>query len=298
MRNKFIKFLIAGIRWPDIIILLAFPSMGAIFSVKNLSMESISLLLFFLIISVLFLVQIFIYNDISDTVRDPHEPSRRARHALKTGLISGKSAGIICIILCCLSLAGYAAISPELAASVLLVEILTFLYSNPLINLKGVPVLSLLILFSCGFLYFLSGWLLFQPINADGILLGIYFAIVLSAGHFSNEIDDLDADREAGIMTNAVFFKEKHAFSAGIILFLLSSILFVYIAYNILNDNIYIVSSILLLLTWTILFIYSIFNYSPFPIRIFRRLYRILYALFCFILCAAKFLELSGYGRL
>jgi lycopene elongase/hydratase (dihydrobisanhydrobacterioruberin-forming) len=295
MRNKYITFLTTCIRWPDIAVLIAFPIMGAIFSLNNISMESMALTGCFSILSILFLIQVFMYNDISDAVRNPKEPSRRIRHALKGGMISEKSARIICIILFLLSLSGYAFISMKIAVFVFLIEIFTFLYSNPVIKLKGVPLLSLLVLFLCGFLYFLSGWLLFQPVNKVGILIGIYFALVLSAGHLSNEIDDLDSDREARILTNAIFFNEKNAFLAGIVLFIISSVLFVYIAFNIMDGIMYIYLSVIMLLTWLIFFIYYIISGNSFSIKTFRRMYRILYAMFCIIVTVLRFINLSGY---
>lgn len=290
-------FLVWGIRYFDIMVLCAFPNLGAVLALPDLSIASLKMLLFFNAFNVLYITHIFIYNDISDARINPWEPAKRNRHALKRPVLSERELLVINFALLAVSLAGFLVISTRLFLIALVIEALTYLYSQRRVNLKGIPLVSLLIHFAGSSLYLLGGWVVYRDIGQVGIFLAVFIGVVLVAGHFSNEIDDFEQDMAVGIRTNAIAFGRKWALRAGLILFAASSAWFALGSLAWLDNTAYFWLGLGLLIVW----LAQAWNYRSWkagdPISDFRGFYRMAYALFTLMLFAIKFVELAGSLR-
>lgn len=220
-----LRFIFWGIRYFDILVLISYPTLGAVYALAGKEFSAISLfrLLVFSACNFLLAAHIFIFNDWSDGRMNPEEPRLRERHALKHPVLSDRELLLASAAPAILALLGYLFISPVVFALAAAIIASTVWYSHPRINWKGRPGLSTLIHFSGAALYFLCGYAAFRDLDARAAAMAVYFGIVLSAGHFSNEIQDYDQDLAAGIRTNAIVYGRQRMFRVGLALFLLSS---------------------------------------------------------------------------
>lgn len=168
------------------------------------------------------MAHIFAFNDWSDRVADAnshlgdgadriHELTANEKLWLALGLAS---AGLLLLALLSVRLL--------LLGSVIL--LLGVAYSFPVLRFKGkgIPLLSSMLHIAGTVLTFLLGYGLFSPIDWRALLIGAYFAMIITAGHLIQEIQDVDGDRATYISTNAVRFGPRSAFFASFSLFTLS----------------------------------------------------------------------------
>lgn len=76
-------------------------------------------------------------------------------------------------------------------------------YLSPL-RLKSTFLGGTLIHFLGGILHFHTGYCSYEAYNFNSLAISIYFALLLSAGHFHHEIMDHDDDKASGSKTTAV----------------------------------------------------------------------------------------------
>jgi 4-hydroxybenzoate polyprenyltransferase len=100
------------------------------------------------------------------------------------------------------------------------IAFLGFVYSFPGIHAKGIVLLSSGSHFVGGFLHFLLGCSLLAPIDQRALLSAFFFALIFTAGHCVQEVQDEEADRLTGIRTNAVVFGKVPVFFAALVVFL------------------------------------------------------------------------------
>jgi len=93
------------------------------------------------------------------------------------------------------------------------------LYSHPIFYYKARPIAGSVIHFCGGVLQFVLGYAAVRPLSATALLIGVYFALVFTAGHMNHEVKDHDADRAAGLHTNAVIYGPRRMFNIAFILF-------------------------------------------------------------------------------
>jgi 4-hydroxybenzoate polyprenyltransferase len=96
---------------------------------------------------------------------------------------------------------------------------LSALYSAPVFHMKGLPIFSSVLHLVGGTLHFLLGYATFAAIDARGMAIGAFFALVFTAGHLTHEARDREGDLLNGIRTNAVTFGKVPGFVAGLVLF-------------------------------------------------------------------------------
>jgi 4-hydroxybenzoate polyprenyltransferase len=273
-----LRFAVWGIRYLDILVLMANPTLGAVVAIRQPLIVPLTRLAIFSILNFLFLTQVFIFNDWSDARLNPEEPGRRSRHALKHPALSSGELLALAAALTAVSLAGFYFIKPALFTAGLVIAVMTVLYSHPTINLKGRPVVSTVIHFLVAALQFYSGFIAFSHPTSKAVALMIFLGLVLAAGHFSNEIEDFDQDLAAGIRTNAIAFGQHTMFRVGLFLFLLSSA-FLTASGLALGEPFYVACGLGLLAAWGV----AAWRWRAWkggdPIRPFRLFYRVLYAL-------------------
>jgi 4-hydroxybenzoate polyprenyltransferase len=93
-------------------------------------------------------------------------------------------------------------------------------YSVPGIHAKGIVLLSSVPHLVGGLLHFLLGYSLFAPINGHALPAAFFFALVFTAGHCVQEVQDQEADQRSGVRTNAVVFGKVPVFRAALVVFL------------------------------------------------------------------------------
>ena len=108
-----------------------------------------------------------------------------------------------------LSLIFFFLIKPELVVLAITSFLLWCLYSFPKKGFKYRPVLGTLIHFVSQIIHFTMGYTVIKPLDATGIAISVYFALLFSAGHINHELIDREADEKTGIMTGAVCFGAK-----------------------------------------------------------------------------------------
>ncbi len=289
-------FLQWGVRYFDIILVSAYPCFGAVLALPDLTWPSLFRLAAFIFLNALYIAHIFIYNDWCDARLNPEEPRLRARHALKRPVLSDREIMGINAALLLVSLIGYAILSVRLFILVVLIEVITYLYSQARINLKGIPLISLSIHFGGGFLYVLGGWVVFREFTPPGFLIAGFIGIVLVAGHFANEIDDFEQDLAVGIRTNAIAFGQRKTLRTGLAAFLISSAWFVIGSFWWLPGAAYKWLGLMLFIAWAV----QSWRYRDWrggdSIKEFRSFYRIIYALFTLAFFSVKLFELITEG--
>lgn len=281
-----------GIRYFDILVLMAYPTLGAVFAIQELTPPVLARFLVFTFFNFLFVAHVYIYNDLSDARLNPEEPLRRSRHALKYPALSSRQVFMCSLGLGAAAFVGFAFISWRLLVVAVLLEAITVSYSHPRINLKGRPVVSTLIHFAGASLYFMGGWAAFQPFTSLELALAVFFGLVLAAGHFSNEIQDFNQDLGAGIRTNAVAFGQRTMFRVGLMLFMLSSAWLLIVSRSLLDHPAYAYAAAALLVVWLIESRRRRSWKGGDSIREFRRFYRALYAALSLALVAIRMSEL------
>lgn len=286
-----LRFAIWGIRYFDIIVLMAYPTMGAAFAIDRIDLGVVVKFAVFTVFNFLFVAHVYIFNDWSDALLNPEEPKRRPRHALKHPVLTRGQVLACCMVVGAVAMVGFAFLSLRLLAVAVFIEIVTAAYSHPRINLKGRPIISTLIHFVGASLYFMGGWAVFRPFSLEELSLGAFFGLVLAAGHFSNEIEDFDQDLAADIRTNAIAFGQRKVFRAGLALFIISSGFFVFVSAGMLWFPLYLATAVVLLVAWLI----QAWRYRDWkggePIAGFRKFYRAAYALLCAVLLCLRVLE-------
>jgi 4-hydroxybenzoate polyprenyltransferase len=100
------------------------------------------------------------------------------------------------------------------------IALLGFIYSFPGIQAKGTVLLSSIPHLVGGLLQFLLGYSLFAAIDRPALLTSLFFALIFTAGHAVQEVQDHDADRRAGLRTNAVVFGKWPVFWGALLAFI------------------------------------------------------------------------------
>ena len=281
-----LAFLRWGVRGFDILVFLAYPTLGAAFAWPGWGSEAAVRFAIFSVLNICLLTFIYLLNDWGDARLNPEEPRQRKVQALKhPEVMSERQVLGLAAALLGIALLGFFFLSRAVLVLNLLLVLITVLYSHPRIHWKGVPILSTLthhLAFAS--LYFLAGWVLFQPFSRAAVEISLYWGLVLSAGHFSNEIEDFQNDSQAGIRTNAIAFGQRPVFRLGMALFLLASLYFLGLAWAGILPRLFAWIGAGLVGIWAI----QTFRYRRWqagdPIRPFRSFYRAVYALTSFLI--------------
>jgi 4-hydroxybenzoate polyprenyltransferase len=214
------------IRFGEVILMQGTPWMGIVLSVSKLEPAMIPTLAVFLPAGFLLVAHIWILNDWSDYREDRvavnNVAQARASKVARATLLR-LSLGSL---LCSLALFGLLPLQTLIIAGI--ITVLGFVYSFPGLRSKGVIGLSSLTHFAGGIFHFLLGYSLFGEMNARALLISLFFALVFTAGHATQEVQDYENDRASGVRTNPVCLGKKPIFLAAFVMFVMA---FVYLAY-------------------------------------------------------------------
>jgi 4-hydroxybenzoate polyprenyltransferase len=223
-----LSFLSWGIRPFNIALFMAYPVMGAVFAMPEVNGANIFKLLVFCALNVPFIAHVYILNDWSDAKLNPKEADIRDKHALKhPEVVTEREVLLISAILVFVSLLGFLVLSRWIFLLALVMLAITFFYSHPRFTLKRYPPGAALAHFSGASLYFLAGWILFQPLSGPGYAMAFFFGMVIVAGNFFNEIEDFNYDLAAGLRTAPVAYGQRPVFRTALFSFAGSSLYFV-----------------------------------------------------------------------
>ncbi len=217
-----------GIRPFNILLFMAYPTMGAVFAMPDLKASTLLRLCFFCLFNLPFIAHVYILNDWSDAKLIPNEPGLRDKHAMKhPELVSERDVLYIAGILAAVGLAGFLVLDLKIFLLGILLAGITFFYSHPGLTLKRRPLGASLAHFVGAGMYFLTGWILFSRVNDSAIWMALFFGMVIVAGNYYNEIEDFNQDLDAGLRTTALAYGQRPVFRTGLLLFTSSSLLFV-----------------------------------------------------------------------
>jgi 4-hydroxybenzoate polyprenyltransferase len=223
--------LVSRIRFRDIIIFQAPCVAGLGLFLPDLTIASLSRAMLVGLGSFLLMAYIFAFNDWVDITLDRENPHKRERTFLSYGI--SKSEMLMFSIV--LALAGtilVGLVSAALAAISIVITIIWLIYSFPVRDFygKAIPVFSSCLHFAGTLLAFLLGSMTFSPVSQSSLLIGLYFCLIINAGHFTQEIQDYEEDRSSHVMTNAVRFGKDAVFRVSVGLFSVSFLLLVGLA--------------------------------------------------------------------
>ena len=218
---------LSHIRFRDAIIFQVPSLVGMSYAISVINVESIQRALLLALGGFLLMAHIFCFNDWSDSSLDSLRGSDDVGTAMSNGLGSRETLALA-LFLGIASLFTITLLSRTLTIIAAAAIFLGIVYSfpNPRFNGKGIPIFSSALHFTGTVLTFLLGYVLFSEIEARALLIGVYFGIIITAGHLVQEVKDYVDDRTAQISTNAVRFGPKSTFIAACLLFAFS---FVYL---------------------------------------------------------------------
>ena len=210
--------LLSAVRWDEVLVLQGAPLIGAILSIGAWTTGHMFLLAVFATGSCCLVAHVFVLNDWSGIHGDLKDPNRAVRTFPAKG-IGRTEFGFLAIALLAASLLLFALLGKVALALALAIAGLSALYSAPPFHMKGVPLFNSLLHFVGGVLHFLLGYATFAAIDARGVAVGCFFALVFTAGHLTHEARDCDGDSLNVIRTNAVAFGRTRSFFASLVLF-------------------------------------------------------------------------------
>ncbi|PWV98724.1 4-hydroxybenzoate polyprenyltransferase [Hoeflea marina] len=224
MRRRATKTLsrwLSCIRFDEVAALQATPFIGAVLAIGAFSASHVFALALLIAGNVCLVAHVFVLNDWAGTDGDLMDPDRAGRTFASRGVTTAE-AGYVAAALLAASLVFFALISATALGLAIAIAGLSVAYSGPILGLKGVPLFNSGLHLLGGLTHFLLGYAAFGPIDARGVLVGCFFGLVFTAGHFTHEARDHDVDLVNGIRTNAVAFGKTRSFMAGLVLFIAS----------------------------------------------------------------------------
>jgi 4-hydroxybenzoate polyprenyltransferase len=212
------------LRPQDILVLQGSPLLGALFAIHHAGAHELILLATLMAANVLLVTHIFMLNDWSGLTIDLADPNKAARVFTARGVGRTEMVSLTAALLV-LSLLLFRHLGPVTLALAVAIAILSALYSLPVFNWKGRPLLNSISHLAGGTLHFLLGYSLGHVIDRRGLAIATFFALIFAAGHLTQEVRDHQGDASNGVKTNAVLFGPRRTFAASLILFTVAQII-------------------------------------------------------------------------
>jgi lycopene elongase/hydratase (dihydrobisanhydrobacterioruberin-forming) len=223
--------LLSCIRFDEVLVLQGTPLLGAVFAMSQLTNQSVMALMLLAAGNAFLVAHVFLLNDWAGVHQDLRDPARSAGVFLNRGVRRHEVAGLLLLLLL-LSLMAFSQLGPATLGLGLTIAVAGALYSVPHVYMKGVPLVSSALHLVSGVLHFLLGYSVFRSPDIHGLQIGLFFAVIFSAGHLTQEVRDREADLGNGIHTNAVTFGKKRVFIVSFALFTFADALLILLALN------------------------------------------------------------------
>jgi len=274
-----LKSIFLSIRYLEALIFLTPTMMGLVVFLPAISFRYAVEALLACAGSFLIAAAILAINDWADINLDSQNSLKRRETFLERGITPNQMLALS-ISLAAVGMAFFAALSRLQAAIALVWFGLGLAYSVPIGALrgKGIPLFSSFLHFSGTLVAFLLGALTFAPADWRMILVASYPAVLLTAGHLIQEVQDYEEDRLSGCQTNAVRFGRKAVFISGCLLFGLSFLLLYWLAAGGFFPGVFKYTSILYLLYGALAMQAYRAGLTRDSMRHLRKQYRILFA--------------------
>jgi len=211
--------LLSCIRYREVLVLQGAPVMGLVFSVGKPTPYKIAEGALFGLANLFLVAHIWSLNDWADVHADAADRNR-SDHVFTGKGIAPSLMFWFAITLLAASLGLFAVLASRTFWIAVGIALVSFLYSFPGIQAKGIVLLSSVPHLVGGLLHFLLGYSLFAPVDWHALPAALFFALVFTAGHGVQEVQDHDADHLAGIRTNAVVFGKSPVFCAALVAFI------------------------------------------------------------------------------
>lgn len=223
--------LLSCIRFDEVLVLQGTPLLGAVFAMSQLTNQSVMALMLLAAGNAFLVAHVFLLNDWAGVHQDLRDPARSAGVFLNRGVRRHEVAGLLLLLLL-LGLMAFSRLGPATLGLGLMIAVASALYSVPHVYMKGVPLVSSALHLVSGVLHFLLGYSVFRSPDIHGLQIGLFFALIFSAGHLTQEVRDREADLGNGIHTNAVKFGKKRVFIVSFALFTFADALLILLALN------------------------------------------------------------------
>jgi 4-hydroxybenzoate polyprenyltransferase len=210
--------LLSSVRFDEVCVLQGAPLVGAMFSMGHFGGANAIVLAAVMLGSVSLVAHVFVLNDWAGIHGDLRDPARSGRTFLEKG-VSRAALGYLAIALLVFALLQLWLVGPTTLALGMVIAGTSALYSAPAFHMKGLPVFSSALHLVGAALHFLLGYSAFSPIDARGVVISLFFALVFMAGHLTHEARGYEGDALNGIRTNAVAFGKRQSFLAGLLAF-------------------------------------------------------------------------------
>jgi 4-hydroxybenzoate polyprenyltransferase len=223
--------LLSCIRFDEVLVLQGTPLLGAVFAMSQLTNQSVMALMLLAAGNAFLVAHVFLLNDWAGVHQDLRDPARSAGVFLNRGVRRHEVAGLLLLLLL-LGLMAFSRLGPATLGLGLMIAVASALYSVPHVYMKGVPLVSSALHLVSGVLHFLLGYSVFRSPDIHGLQIALFFAVIFSAGHLTQEVRDREADLGNGIHTNAVKFGKKRVFIVSFALFTFADALLILLALN------------------------------------------------------------------
>lgn len=221
--------LLSCIRFDEVLVLQGTPLLGAVFAMSQLTNQSVMALVLLAAGNAFLVAHVFLLNDWAGVHQDLRDPARSAGVFLNRGVRRHEVAGLLLLLLL-LGLMAFSRLGPATLGLGLMIAVASALYSVPHVYMKGVPLVSSALHLVSGVLHFLLGYSVFRSPDIHGLQIALFFAVIFSAGHLTQEVRDREADLGNGIHTNAVKFGKKRVFIVSFALFTFADALLILLA--------------------------------------------------------------------
>jgi 4-hydroxybenzoate polyprenyltransferase len=219
--------LLGCLRYRELLVLQGAPAMGMVLAIGKLTAPKSVLGAVFAAANLCLVAHVWSLNDWADRHADALDGAKAAHHFTRKGVDPTTMLGFSLALLMA-SLALFTLLPATTAWIAAGLVMLGFLYSCPGLHAKGVAGLSSVAHLAGGFLHFLLGYSLFAAVDGNALRTAIVFALIFTAGHAVQEVQDHDADRRAGVRTMAVIFGKRTVFWTALAIFLFA---YGYLAY-------------------------------------------------------------------
>jgi 4-hydroxybenzoate polyprenyltransferase len=211
--------LLSCIRYREALVLQGAPVTGAVLAMGAPTIHKGALSAIFAVANFCLVAHMWSLNDWADRHADAADHNRSLHVFTRKGVDPATMLGLSLGLLSA-GLALFAWLSATTFWIAVSLTLLSFLYSFPGLQMKGVALLSSVPHLIGGFLHFLLGYSLFAAVDPNALQIALVFALIFTAGHGVQEVQDHDADRRAGVRTNAVMFGKSVVFGVTLAAFL------------------------------------------------------------------------------
>ena len=205
-------------RAPEVLALQASPLLGILLGGFPLERWGVIRPGLLLLGSLALTAHIFVFNDWVGYDSDIHDPRRATRISARQGITRREVAGVAIVLLLFAAVA-FAAVGGLAVLLGAAIAILSFLYSCSPSFGKRTPVMGSINHLLGGALHFLLGYALVHALDANGLMLSLFFGLVFAGGHLNQEVRDYEGDLLNGIRTSAVVFGCQRTFLASLCIF-------------------------------------------------------------------------------